>query len=159
MMVSLIVAMAKNRVIGKDNQLPWHLPADLKHFKTITMGKPIIMGRKTYDSIGRPLPGRRNIVITRQTDLTIAGCDVVNSLQAALALVDDAEVMVIGGTEIFKQALPLAKRLYLTEIDAEFEGDAYFPELDHSQWEVVEREEHQPDETNIYKYEFLILQR
>lgn len=128
-MISLIVAHDKNRVIGYENEMPWHLPGDLQYFKEMTMGKPVVMGRKTFESIGRPLPGRRNIVITRNADYTAEGIETAPSLEAALALVRGAEeVMVIGGEQIFTQALPLAQKLYITLIDNEFVGDTYFPD-------------------------------
>ncbi|MBQ0138037.1 MAG: dihydrofolate reductase [Kurthia sp.] len=127
-MISLIVAHDKNHVIGLNNDMPWHLPGDLAYFKRMTMGKPIIMGRNTFESIGRALPGRRNIVITRNTNYTAEGAEVVHSLQEAINLVKDVEeIMIIGGQQIFTEALPLANRLYITEIDYEFEGDTYFP--------------------------------
>ena len=129
MKISIIVAMADKRVIGHDNRLPWHLPADLKHFKATTMGKPIIMGRKTWESIGRPLPGRTNIVVTRDPRYTADGCVVVHSIDAALqACSGNEEVMVIGGAEFYRQVLPEASTLYLTLVHDEFEGDALFPE-------------------------------
>jgi dihydrofolate reductase len=144
----LIAALAENRVIGRDNQLPWHLPADLKHFKALTLGKPIIMGRKTFDSLGRPLPGRTNIVVTNQAGLQLPGAVVVNSLEDALtaaqnqALLDDVdEVMVIGGEKIYRQCLKLADRLYLTLVEAEPEGDAWFPPFDADAWTLVETRE------------------
>lgn len=130
-MISLIVAHDKNYVIGYENGMPWHLPGDLKYFKDITMGKPIIMGRKTFESIGRPLPGRRNIVITRNDKYHAQGIETVSSLDAALALVKDVpEIMVIGGAQIFEQAMPLADKLYITLINHEFKGDTYFPRYD-----------------------------
>lgn len=130
-MISLIVAHDKNYVIGYENGMPWHLPGDLKYFKDMTMGKPIIMGRKTFESIGRPLPGRRNIVITRNDKYDAQGIETVSSLDAALALVKDVpEIMVIGGAQIFEQAMPLADKLYITLINHEFKGDTYFPRYD-----------------------------
>ena len=127
-MISLIVAHDTQHVIGKDNAMPWHLPGDLQYFKAQTMGKPVIMGRKTFESIGRPLPGRRNIVITRNEGYAAEGVEVVHSLQAALALTAAApEQMVIGGEQIFTEALPLAERLYITHIDTSFDGDTFFP--------------------------------
>lgn len=130
-MISLIVAHDKNRVIGYENKMPWHLPGDLKYFKDMTMGKPIIMGRKTFESIGRPLPGRRNIIITRNEAYGADGIETVSSLDAALALVKESpEIMIIGGAQIFEQALPLADKLYITLIDQEFKGDTYFPRYD-----------------------------
>ncbi|WP_337843126.1 type 3 dihydrofolate reductase [Rheinheimera sp.] len=160
MKIALIAAMAAERVIGKDNQMPWHLPADLKHFKAVTLGKPVIMGRKTYQSIGKALPGRRNIVISRGDALS-QDAEWVNSLEAALALVsNEAEVMVIGGAEVYRQALPLASVLYLTHIDLKVEGDACFPDyLAHASWQVLSTETYQPDEKNPYSYQFLTLNR
>jgi dihydrofolate reductase len=156
--LSLIAAMARNRVIGRDNALPWRLPEDLKRFRRLTMGAPIIMGRKTYDSIGRPLPGRRNIVVTRQRDLALAGCEIAGSLEDALALAGDApEAFVIGGAEIYRAALPLADRLYFTLIDADYEGDAYFPAIDLAAWREIERE--RGDATSELRYEFVTYER
>ncbi|MDH5433096.1 MAG: type 3 dihydrofolate reductase [Gammaproteobacteria bacterium] len=154
--ISLVCAMAKNRVIGKDNQMPWHLPADLQHFKKVTMGKPIIMGRKTYESIGRPLPGRQNIVVSRNADLTIEGCDTATSFEEALALVESHdEVMVIGGGLLYQQTLPFANKLHLTFIDLEVDGDTQFPDFESLSLTEVARESHQPDEKNPYSYEFV----
>jgi dihydrofolate reductase len=142
MSLSLIVARASNGVIGKDNQLPWHLPADLKYFKAVTMGKPIVMGRKTFQSIGRPLPGRQNIVVTRNPDFDSNGITVVHSVEAAIAAANQvAEIMLIGGTELYKLSLPLVDRIYLTEIHQDFDGDAHFPLL-NSQWQEISREDH-----------------
>lgn len=156
--LSIIVAMANNHVIGNQNQLPWHLPADLKHFKALTLGKSIIMGRKTYESIGKPLPQRRNIIISRQKDLSIPGCEVVGSLEDALTLIEgDAEGMIIGGSQIFLAALPLVSKIYLTVIQHDFNGDIFFPELDMSQWQEISREDHTPDEKNLYPYSFITL--
>lgn len=160
MHLALIVAIAANYVIGNNNQLPWHLPADLKHFKNLTMGKPIVMGRKTYESIGKPLPGRRNIVVTRQENLAIPGCEVVHSLEEALKITQTAdEVMLIGGAELFKQALPLANTMYLTFIHQDFHGDAYFPHWNTAQWKEVAREDCESDENNPYRYSFVTYQR
>ena len=152
--------MSKNRVIGCNNQLPWHLPADLQHFKATTLNKPIIMGRKTYDSLGRPLPKRRNIVVSRQQDLHIEGCEVFSGIEQAIAATNDAdEVVIIGGATLYQQALSWTDKLYLTMIDLEIGGDAFFPEWDEHQWKVVKRESFQPDKDNIYAYEFLTLIR
>jgi dihydrofolate reductase len=139
--LSLIVAMDRRRLIGRDNALPWRLPEDLRHFKATTLGKPIIMGRKTWESLGRPLPGRRNILVSRNPAYAAEGAEVAASLPAALQLAqDEEEVFVIGGSELYRQALPLAHRLYLTEIDAAFEGDAWFPEFSADEWLETSRE-------------------
>ena len=158
--LSLIWAMDRNRLIGKENALPWRLPADMAWFKKSTMGKPILMGRKTYESIGRPLPGRTNLILTRQPDLKIEGCRVIHSLEEALAAVPNTEeVMVMGGAEIYALLLDRAERLYITEIDAIFEGDAWLPEFDLHQWSEIHRETHQPDDKNLYPYSFITLER
>ena len=135
MRLSIVVAMDDNRLIGSKNQLPWHLPADLAYFKKLTTGKSILMGRKTYDSIGRPLPNRRNIVITRNSNISIPGCEVVSSIDHALELTkEDPEVMVIGGASLCEQLLPKINRLYITKIDGVFEGDVFFPKYDDFNW-------------------------
>ena len=139
--------------------MPWHLPADMAWFRQHTLGKSVLMGRKTFDSIGKPLPNRRNIILTRQQDLTIEGCEVVHSLDEVAKQFDGDELMVMGGAEVYALALPLAKRLYCTKIEAEFEGDAWFPKLDMSRWSLIESESHQPDEKNKYPYRFEIFQR
>ncbi len=154
--ISLVCAMAKNRVIGKDNDMPWHLPADLKHFKATTMGKPIVMGRKTFESIGRPLPGRRNVVITRNPDYSAEGIEVVTSIDEALSLLSDVEeIMITGGGNVYQQTIEQADRLYLTFIDLETDGDAFFPEFEHLDLKEVSRESHQPDEKNKLAYQFV----
>jgi dihydrofolate reductase len=138
--ISLVVARARNGVIGRDGALPWKIPGELAHFKRVTLGHPIVMGRKTWESLGRPLPGRRNIVVTRNADYTAPGAEVVTSLPAALALCQGAaEVFVIGGAELYAQALPLATRAIVTEIDADFDGDAHFPALDPQHWHETAR--------------------
>jgi dihydrofolate reductase len=157
--LSLIAAMAKNRVIGRNNALPWHLPEDLKYFKATTLGKPILMGRKTFDSIGKPLPGRTSVVLTRNPEWSFDGCLVVPSLDAALArLADREEVLVIGGADLYQQTLPRADRLYLTEINADFEGDAWFPDFDRSQWQQISRQPH-PDNGRGFSFDFVVYQR
>ncbi|MEO3406542.1 dihydrofolate reductase [Mucilaginibacter sp. CAU 1740] len=159
MILSIIVAIAKNHAIGKDNKLLWHLPNDLKHFKDTTSGHTVIMGRKTFDSVGKPLPKRRNIVITRQA-ISIEGCEVVDSLEAAVALCKaEDEVFIVGGAEIYRQAIPLTDRIYLTIIDHEFEGDTFFPELNPDEWQETKHEDFEPDEKNKYKYKFITLER
>jgi len=163
MKIVLIAAFAQNRVVGINNTLPWHLPEDLKYFKRTTSGKAIIMGRKTYDSIGRPLPNRTNIVISRNSDFQADGVRVVASLEAAIELAkevnfinDVKEVMVIGGASIYEAALPMADRLYLTHVHAEIEGDAYFPEVNFKQWLEVSREDYQASDKNPYDYSFVV---
>lgn len=158
--LSLVVAVSDNDVIGRDNALPWHLPADLKHFKAVTMGKPIVMGRKTYDSIGRPLPGRLNIIITRNRELEIPGVTVVGSFEEALARAGDApEVAVIGGAELFRSALPLASRIYFTRVHGTVEGEIKFPVLDPAHWREVERSHHPADDKHAYAMTFTTLDR
>lgn len=164
MKVALIVAVSQNNVIGRDNQLPWHLPEDLQYFKSVTMGKPILMGRKTYDSIGRPLPGRVNIVITRDQSWTADGVEVVNSLDHAMAAGAAAckasgsdEIMVIGGAQIYGDCLPVADRLYLTKVEADVDGDAFFPEIAMDQWQIIA--EKTPKAVGNHPYRFLILER
>ncbi len=157
--VSLIAALARNRVIGRDNSLVWHIPADLAHFKKITHGHPVVMGRKTWDSIGRPLPGRRNLVVTRQEAWNAQGAEPVASLQEALSLcVEAPEVFVIGGAQIYEQALPLAHRLWLTEIDAEPQGDAWFPAWPRDRFEQISREHHEA-QAGIPAFDFVLYER
>ena len=159
MTVSIIVAMGENNAIGKDNQLLWHLPADLRHFKNKTSGHTIIMGRKTFDSVGKPLPNRRNIVVTRQ-DIKIEGCEVVKSIDDALVLCrDDEEVFIGGGAEIYKLAMPKTDRIYLTIVHQEFDADTFFPEIDFSQWVETSHEDHEADPKNYIPYSFLTLER
>ena len=159
-MISIIVAVAKNGVIGDKNSLLWHLREDMIHFRTITSGHPVVMGRKTYDSIGRPLPKRTNVVITRDTNLTIEGCTMAHSLEEAVALFDKSEeVFIIGGARIYRQALPLADRIYLTVIDKEYEGDTSFPEIDYSQWREYSREEFARGEEFEHPFSFITLER
>ncbi len=160
MTLSLVVAMDRNRVIGRAGRLPWRLPDELQNFKRITMGKPVVMGRRTHESIGRPLPGRENIVVTRNPHYEAPGCRVVHSLSAALAATAGAvETLLIGGAELFEEALPLAARLYLTEIHAEVDGDVWFPEFDRSAWREVERIEHPADARHQYSYRLTVLDR
>jgi len=151
--LSLIVAMAENRVIGRENGLPWHLPADLKRFKQLTMGRALLMGRRTFLSIGRPLPGRRMIVLSRSRNLAIAGVEVVGSLDQALALVaTDPEVFVVGGAELYRATLPRADRLYLTLVHATPEGDVTFPPFNWAAWTLVDEQRHQADEHHAYAF-------
>lgn len=162
MKISMIAAMAHDRVIGKDNQMPWHLPADLAHFKRVTLGKPVLMGRKTFESIGRPLPGRRNLVISRNPDYQAEGIEVVGSVEAALALLAGSsveELMVIGGGHLYAEMLPSSDCLYLTQIDLAVEGDTRFPAFDDGQWQRVDCESHPADEKNPHPYSFETWQR
>lgn len=165
--ISLIVAMAGNGVIGRNNQLPWHLPEDLKYFRRTTMGKPIIMGRKTFESIGKPLPGRTNIVISRQAGLALPeGVHLANSLDEALAIASKVcsadgvdEVMVIGGEQVYALCMPRATRIYLTRVHAVVEGDAHFPAFDESGWKLLRQEDHAASGSNPYHYSFCVLER
>ena len=161
MLLSLIAAMANDRVIGLNNQMPWHMPADLAHFKQVTLGKPVVMGRKTFDSIGRLLPGRRNVVISRQVKPDGFAADWVNSLDDALALLSaEPEVMVIGGAELYRQTLPMADRLYLSEFALEVAGDAYFPDYHaFGRWRISSQQMFQADDKNSVDYRFLQLER
>ncbi len=152
--------MAKNRTIGINNTLPWRCPEDLKHFKSLTMGHHMIMGRKTFDSIGKPLPGRTTVVVTRNPDLKIEGCIVTHSLDAAIAAcAGDNEIFIVGGAELYTQALPLAHKLYLTEIQQKVEGDAHFPLFDLKQWQEVAREPRHQESPQPLSYHFITLQR
>ncbi|MEN8177118.1 MAG: dihydrofolate reductase [Pseudomonadota bacterium] len=158
--ISLIWAMAENRVIGRDNKLPWRLSADLKHFKALTQGKPILMGRKTWESLPGLLPNRPHFVVTRDMSYQASGCTVVHSIEEALVAVMDArEVMVVGGAHFYAQMLPHAHRLYMTLVHAEVEGDACFPEFELSKWREVEREDYPADEKNTFPYSFITLYR
>ena len=159
--LSIAVAVGENFAIGKDNKLLWHMPADLKFFKQTTSGHTVVMGRKTLDSVGKPLPNRRNIVITRDKDLKIEGAEVVNSLDDALSITQNEEkpVFIIGGAEIYRQALPKTETLYLTIIHHNFEADTFFPEFDRNEWNVISTEPNQADEKNKYDYTFEVLKR
>ncbi len=161
-MISIISALANNRTIGKKNDLPWHLPADLKHFKETTTGKTIVMGLNTFKSIGsKPLPNRKNIVLSGDMTVQVPeGVILVNSLERVLEMTkDEKEVMICGGAMVYQQFLPLADRMYLTYIDHDFDGDIFFPEFNMNDWQEVSRENHQPDEKNLYPYSFVILER
>lgn len=161
MLISMIAAMANNRVIGSGNAMPWHLPADLKHFKHTTLGKPIIMGRLTYESIGKALPGRLNIVISRDSQLTLSDATVVNSTEAALLAAEgSAEVMVIGGGTIYQSFLPLCHKLYLTHIELDVVGDTYFPDYQSAfSWQLIAEQKHDLDDKNPYSYRFVTLEK
>ncbi len=158
--VCLIAALAANRVIGRNNTLPWRLPADLKRFKALTMGHPVVMGRKTYESIGRPLPGRRNLVITRNRGFSAPGCEVVHSLDEAIAACSGARtIFVIGGAELYRESLPRAHCLEFTEIRAKIEGDAFFPEICMSEWHETGREIHSDEAGSPFSYDFASYER
>ncbi|MGM0632012.1 MAG: type 3 dihydrofolate reductase [Pseudomonadota bacterium] len=166
MRLALIWAMSRNRVIGRNNALPWYLPEDLKYFKRVTMGKPIIMGRRTWESIGRPLPGRTNIIVSRNTGFEAEGAKVVHTLDEAITMAENIayinggeEAVVMGGAEIYRQALPRADRLYLTQVHAEVEGDAFFPEFDIERWHELGREDFPASGPNPYDYSFVVLER
>lgn len=160
MRIAFVVAYARGRVIGRDNAMPWDMPADRRHMRQLTMGKPLIMGRRTYESIGRPLEGRTSIVLTRDPSFRAKGVLVARSEDEALALAGDApEAIVFGGSEVFARFLPRADRLYITEIDADIEGDRTFPPIDPGEWIEIERTEHDPDERNPHPYRFLTLDR
>ena len=150
--VTVVAAMARNGAIGLDGRMPWHLPAELGHFKKTTWGKPIIMGRKTYESIGKPLPGRQNIVVTRSRKFKAEGCDIATSFKSAIDLAEGEEVMVIGGGQLYRRALPLAQRLIITEVDCAPEADTWFPEWDIGQWLEVHREEYPANENNPHSF-------
>jgi len=167
MTISLIVAMSKNRAIGVNGDLPWHLPADLKYFKATTLGKPIVMGRKTFDSIGRPLPGRRNIVITRNRGWSFEGVEVASNIEAAIELARNtertgepvsSEIMITGGAQIYRQAMPHVDRMYITEVDAEVEGDTFFPDFDAADWVEANRQSHAATEGQP-AYAFVVYER
>jgi len=159
-MISIIVATSANGVIGRGGELPWHLSDDLKRFKQLTLGKPIVMGRKTFESTGRALPGRQNIVLTRQSEFVAAACDVVSSVDAAIATAGDTgEVMVIGGSDIYKLFLPLAERIYMTRVHIDVDGDARFPELDDDQWQETSHSDHSAGESNDYAFTISVLER
>ena len=160
MKLSIIVAMTRNRVIGRDNDMPWHLPAELQHFKKVTMGKPIVMGRRTFDSIGRVLPGRKNIVISRDRNFLFAGVTVVHGFEQAVRAAGSAEeLMIIGGANLYRQTLDQVERLYITLIHVDLEGDTYFPELNEEDWVQMEKVRREPDEQNEYAMTFLVLER
>lgn len=160
MMLSIIVAVSENNVIGKDNQLIWHLPRDMRHFKETTTGHYIIMGRKTFESNGKPLPNRTNVIITRDKKYKVDGCIVVHSLEDAIHEArHDSEAFIIGGGVIYKKAMPIIDRIYLTKIHHKFEGDTFFPEINMDEWQVVDQREFEPDEKNKYPFTILILDR
>ena len=162
MIKSIMVARSDNHVIGKDNQLPWRMPADLRYFKQTTMGHYCIMGRKTFESVDNPLPGRTNVIITRQLEYHAEGCVVVHDLEEAFRQSEEqaqAEIFILGGAEIYKQALDVVDRIYLTEIKTTVDGDTFFPKIDYTQWKETKREEHSADEKNPYDYAFVVLEK
>ncbi|QNF34869.1 dihydrofolate reductase [Adhaeribacter swui] len=160
-MIASVFAMSENRVIGKNNQLPWHLPADLKFFKNLTTGHPIIMGRKTFESIGKPLPNRTSIIITRQPEYHQPGCLVVNNVSSAITKAQqiNSDVFIIGGAEILQQALPYIDTMFLTLIHENFAGDTFYPEINPKEWQEVSRQDFTADEKNKYNYSFIQLKR
>ncbi len=162
MKLSIIAAVANNGVIGNKNRLIWHMPADLKFFRNKTLGHTMLMGRKTFESIGKPLPGRKTVIITQQKDYKVEGCDVVHSFKDALKLVkNEKEVFVVGGAEIYTQAIEhyYTKTIYITRIFASFDGDTFFPDIDEKHWEMIERNDHEPDKDNKYPFSFMIYKR
>lgn len=160
MTVTIVVAIGENNAIGKDNQLLWYLPKDLRHFKTITNGHTVIMGRKTFESVGKPLPNRRNLIITRNKELLIEGAEVLHTIEEALALCkEDGEVFIIGGAEIYKMAMKHTDKIYLTVVHENFEADAFFPEIDKNIWMETASEKHLPDEKNNLSFTFSTLER
>lgn len=160
-MISLIVAMDENRLIGKENKLPWHLPADLQYFKKVTMSHPIVMGRKTFESIGRVLPGRENVIVTRNRDFKAVGCTILHDISEIKTFAENSqqEVFVIGGAEIFKEILPVADRLYITEIHEAFDGDAFFPVVHEEEWGKLTSTAGVMDEKNPFAHDFIVLQK
>lgn len=160
-MLAIIVAMDNNNLIGSDNKLPWHLPADLQYFKQTTLGSSVVMGRKTFDSIvamiGKPLPGRENIILSRDTRLNIPGCRVINDIGEIKKLKKLDNAFIIGGSNIYTQTIDIVDKIYITQIDDEFNGDAYFPTIDTKKWQVLSEEKHLKDEKNAYDYSFKIL--
>lgn len=160
MKISMVVAAAENNAIGKDNKLLWHLPLDLKFFKSITMGCPIVMGRSTFESVGKPLPGRRNIVMTRSKGLSFQGCEMVHSVEETLHLLQsEPQVMIVGGAEIYRLFMPIAERIYLTRVHTSPEADTFFEEFDKEQWHKVSSEAHPADERHLYAYTFEVWDR
>ncbi len=159
-MISLIAAMANDHSIGKENRMPWHLPADLKHFKKITLNKPVIMGRRTFESLGKALPDRTNIVVTQQENFIAPNCVIVHSLKDAIKAAGNAdETMIIGGGQLYQEAIKIADRMYLTFIDLNTQGDTFFPKWNEDEWREISRETHQKDAVNTYDYQFVVLEK
>jgi dihydrofolate reductase len=160
MIISIVVAVSEFNVIGKNNQLLWHLPSDLKYFKNLTMGHHMVMGRKTFESIGKALPGRVSIIVTRDKNYTAEGCIVVDSLEKAIAAAkNETELFIIGGGEIYSKAIEIADKIYLTKIYSAFEGDTFFPAIDYNVWEATSTVDHLPDEKNKFPYSYITLER
>ncbi len=160
MIISIIAAIGNNRVIGIKNSLPWHFPADLEYFKKNTIGKPVIMGAKTFESIGKSLPNRKNIILSDDPDFKASGCLIAHSIEEALKQAEESEeIMIAGGVSIYKQFLPLANRLYLTFIHHDFEGDSFFPEFDLNDWKEIRRIDNEPDKENPYSYSFVVFEK
>ena len=160
MIISIIAAIGNNWVIGKNNKIPWNLPEDMEHFKKLTLGKPVIIGQRTFQSIGKPLSGRTNIILTKDDNFKQEGCLIANSIEEALKAAGNAEeVMICGGESVYRQFLPLANRMYLTLVEGDYEGDAFFPEFDYKDWNETERIKNEPDKDNPYKYSFVTLER
>lgn len=160
MIISLIAAMDRKQLIGDRNQLPWRLPADFAHFRSVTMGKPVLMGRKTYESIGKPLPGRKNIVLSTRHGLNLEGVDVASDLSHAIALASEAqELMVIGGSAVYALCLPIADKLYITQVEGVFEGDAWFPRVDWAKWQICSETVSEIDERNAYRCRFVTYEK
>ncbi|GAA3412679.1 dihydrofolate reductase [Paenibacillus hodogayensis] len=153
--VSMIVAMDRNRLIGADNRLPWRLPADMAFFKQTTMGHPVLMGRKTYESIGKPLPGRLNIVLTRDPNFSAEGCEIARTVDEALRIAGDRELFVIGGAQVYELFAPIAMKLYVTQVEGDFAGDTHFQEIDENEWELAESRPGVVDERNVHAHDFL----
>lgn len=158
-MISMIVAMDRNRVIGNDNRIPWHLPADLAYFKKITMGHPVIMGRKTFESIGKPLPGRENVILTQNKDYQSEGCIILHSIAEVLDFCGGKDVFIIGGAQIYQTLFHYSERLYITFIEANFTGDSVFPEIDPRKWDLISKTPGERNEKNPYEFYFLIYER
>jgi len=162
MIISAIVAASKNWVIGKNNEIPWYIPNDLRYFRRMTLGHHIILGRKNYESIGKPLPKRTNLIVTRDTNFEAPGCLVVHSVEEAIAIAKknkEEELMICGGGQIYAQTMPLVEKLYFTEIEAVVDGDVYFPEIDESEWDLISTERNQADDRHEYGYNFMIYER
>lgn len=158
-MISLIFGISRNHIIGQNNKLPWHIPADLAYFKRVTLGHPVVMGRKTYESIGKPLPGRNNIIITRDESFSADGCTICRSINEVLELASDGEIFIIGGAEIYRQFMPFADKMYITFIDADVDGDTLLEDIDYRAWDLISQQPGVKDEKNPYDYKFLVYKK